>query len=167
MNNVGDDTSPILYEVRVNDQPAIALFNTTASMSVISTRCFNSLKHKPKILQCSRTLRGAAREALIPNGECFLQIKIEKQTFRVRAVIINNLNCNYIIGTAIQRSYHIATGFSIMGRYFLSMNGQMVAQSIPTPTTEPIIKNKGNIKLNPHSLTVVTVKTIPNIDTTQ
>ena len=31
MNKVGDDTSPILYRVRVNDQPATALFDTGAS----------------------------------------------------------------------------------------------------------------------------------------
>ena len=88
MNEVGDDTSMILYRVRVNDQPATALFNTGASMSVISTRFFNSLKHKPKIIKCSRTLKGAGGEARIPNAECFLQIKIGKQTCRDRVVIV-------------------------------------------------------------------------------
>ena len=48
MNKVGDDTSPILYKVRVNDQPATALFYIGVSMSVIATRFFNSLMHKPK-----------------------------------------------------------------------------------------------------------------------
>ena len=53
-----------------------------------------------------------------------------------------------------------------MGRhYFLSVNGQMVVQSITKPTMEPIIKTKGKIKLNPHSITKVSVKTFPNIDT--
>ena len=51
-----------------------------------------------------------------------------------------------------------------MGRHFLSVNGQMVAQSIPTPTIEPIIKIKGKIKLNPHSITIVSVKAPPNIN---
>ena len=83
MNEVGDDTSPILYRVRVNDQPATALFDPGVSMSIISTRFFNSLRHKPKILKCSTTLRQAGGEAPIPKGECFLQIKIGKQTFRV------------------------------------------------------------------------------------
>ena len=63
----------------------------------------------------------------------------------------------------MQRSYHIATGFSITGRHFLSVNGQMLAQSIPTPTVEAIIKNKGKAKLCPHSLTVISIKTPPNI----
>ena len=62
-----------------------------------------------------------------------LQIKIGKQTFRDRVVIVNNLNHNYIIGTVI-KDHHVATGFSITGRHFLSVNGQMVAQSISTPT---------------------------------
>ena len=95
----------------------------------------------------------------------FLQIKIGKQTFRNRVVIVNNVNHDYIIGTSIQRSYHIATGFSVTDRHFLSENGQMVVQSIPTPTIEPIFKTKGKIKLNPNSITVVSVKTPTNVDT--
>ena len=87
--------------------------------------------------------------------------------FRDRIGITNNLNCDYIIGAVIQRSYHVATGFSITGRHFLSVNGLVVMQSILTPTKEPTIKNKGKIKLNPHSMTVVSVKTPPNIDTSQ
>ena len=43
----------------------------------------------------------------------------------------------------------------ITGRHFLSVNGQMLAQSIPTPTMEAIIKNKGKVKLGPHSVTVI------------
>ena len=104
---------------------------------------------------------------MIPKGECFLQIKIGKQTFRDRVVIVNNLNHDYIIGAAIQRSYCVATGFSKTGRHFLSVNGQMVVQCIPTPTIEPIIKNKGKIKLSPYSITVVSIKTPPNINTSQ
>ena len=122
---------------------ATALFDTGASMSVISAKFFNSLKHKPKIITCRRTLRAAGGEALFPKGECFLQTEIGKQIFRDRVVIVQNLSCNYIIGAAIQRSYHIATGLSITGRHFLSVNGQMLAQSIPTPPMEAIIKNKG------------------------
>ena len=118
-------------------------------------------------MQCSRTLRGAGGGALIPKGECFLQIKIGKQTVGHRVVIINNLNHDYIVGAAIQRSYHIATGFSITGRHFLSVNGQIVVQSIPTPTIEPVIKNKDKINLNPYSITVDSVKTPPNIDTSE
>ena len=42
MNEVGDDTSLILYKVRVNEQPTTSPFDTGVSMSVISTRFFDS-----------------------------------------------------------------------------------------------------------------------------
>ena len=70
-------------------------------------KLFDSLKHKPKVLQCNRALRGARGKALIPKGECFLQIKIGKKTFRDWVIIIKHLNCDYIISATIQRSYHM------------------------------------------------------------
>ena len=112
-----------MYRVRVNDQVETALFDTGASMSVISIKFFNSLIHKPKITTCRRILRTAGEEALILKGECFLQIKIGKQIFRDRVIIVENLSHNYIISTAMQRLYCIATGFSITGRHYLSLNG--------------------------------------------
>ena len=136
-------------------------------MSFISTKIFDSLNHKPKIITCSRTLRGTGGESLILKGKCFPKIKIGKQTFRDRVVIVHNLNCNYIIGAAMQRSYHKATGFSIMGRHFLSVNGLVFVQSIPTLTIEAIIKNKGKIKSHTHSITIVSIKTPSNISTNQ
>ena len=141
INEVGNDTSSIRYRVRVNDQTATALCDTRMSMSVISTKYLDSLNHKPKMITCRRTLRPAGGKALIPKGECFLQVEIGKQTFSNRVIIVQNLSHNYIIGTAMQRSYHTATGFSITGRHFLPVNGQMLVQSIPTPMIEAIIKN--------------------------
>ena len=41
----------------------------------------------------------------------------------------------------------------------------MFVQSIPTPTIEPVIKNNGKIKLSQYSITVVSIKTPPNIST--
>ena len=93
--------------------------------------------------------------------------KIGKQTFRDRVVTVHNLNHDYIIGTAIQRSYHVATGFSVTEKHILSINGQMVVQSIPTPTVEQIVKYKGKIELSPHSVTVVSIETPLNISTNQ
>ena len=78
----------------------------------------------------------------MPKGECFLQVKIGKQTIGDRVVILHNLYHDNIIGAAMQRSYHVATGFCVTGRHFWSVNGQMVAQSIPTCTIEPIVKKR-------------------------
>ena len=78
---------------------------------------------------------------------------------------MQNLSHDFIIGAAMQRSYHIAAGFSMTGRHFLSVNGQMLAQNIPTPIMETIIKNKGKIKLSPHLVTEL--KPPPNISANQ
>ena len=86
-----------MYRVRVNNQVTTALFDTGASMSVISAKVFNSLKHKPKIITCRRALRAAGGKALFQKGECFLQIKIGKQIFRDRVIIVQNLSHDYII----------------------------------------------------------------------
>ena len=130
-------------------------------MSVISTRFFNSLKHKPKVLKCSRTLRGVGGEALIPKGECFLQklqIKIDEQIFRDRVVIINNLTTITSLAQQYKDCIMQLQALVLQVGHFLSVNGQMVVQSIPTPTIEPVIKNKGKIKINPHFITIVSVK---------
>ena len=54
--------------------------------------------------------------ALIPKGECFLQIKIGKQTFRDQVVITNNLNHNVelsflqnrTLNFKLETSFHLA-----------------------------------------------------------
>ena len=43
----------------------------------------------------------------------------------------------------------------------------MIVQNISTSTIETIIKNKGKIKLSPHSVTVVSIKTPPNVSANQ
>ena len=44
---------------------------------------------------------------------------------------------------------------------------EMLAQSIHTQAMEAIIKNKGKVKLGPHLVTVISIKTPPNINANQ
>ena len=37
-------------------------------------------------------------EALIPLGECFIQLQIGKRKFQNRVIVIDNFMCNYILG---------------------------------------------------------------------
>ena len=43
-----EDSKPILYKARVNSIPVVALFDTGAGMSVMSSRFFRSIVNKPK-----------------------------------------------------------------------------------------------------------------------
>ena len=72
--------------VRVNNLQVEALYDTDASISVISKCFFDKLLHKPKLMGCNRRISGAGGEALVPVGECFIQLQISKRTFQDRII---------------------------------------------------------------------------------
>ena len=51
-----------------------AVYDTGASISVRSKHFNDRLQNKPKLARCSRNISNASGEALIPIGECFVQI---------------------------------------------------------------------------------------------
>ena len=48
------------------------------------------------------------------------------------------------------------------GRHFTLLNGEMIAQSVSSITTQPIIKCKSRTYLKVHAVTIVAVQTPPN-----
>ena len=88
-------------------------------------------------------------------GECYIKSKIGKRVFKDRVIIIKNLNRDYIIGVAIQHANKMLTSFSTSGRHFISLNGEMIAQSVSLITTQPIIKCKGRTCLKMHAVTII------------
>ena len=111
-----------------------------------------------------RSISGTGGEALIPVGECFIQLQISKSTFQDRVIIIDSLKCNYILGQVLHRNNRFSTGYSISGRHYININGEMIAQSISQATTYPILKNRGNVTLPPMSASVAEIKMpiVPN-----
>ena len=82
---------------------------------------------------------------------------------RDRAMIIKNLNRAYIIGVAIQHTNKMLTSFSMLGRHFISLNGEIIVQSVSLITTHPIIKCKSRTCLQANAVTIISVKTLPNL----
>ena len=80
------------------------------------------------------------------------------------AIIIKNLYRDYIIGVPIQHVNKMLTGFSMSGRQFISLNGEMIVQSVSSITTQPIIKCKSRTCLLVYAVTIISVKTPPNLD---
>ena len=56
------------------------------------------------------------------------------------------------------------TGFSTLGRHFISFNCEMIAQSVSLITTQPIIKCKSRTCLKVYAVTIIAVQTPPNLD---
>ena len=56
------------------------------------------------------------------------------------------------------------TGFSMSGSHFISLNGEMIAQSVSLITTQPILKCKSRTCLKAYTVTIIVVWTPPNPD---
>ena len=149
---------------KINSIPVVTLVDTCAGMSIMSSRFFRSIVNKPKVFKCNRQIGSVGGDPLVPMSECFVDLKIGNKMLRDRAIIIKNLNRDYIIGVAIQCANKTLTGFSTLGRHFISLNVKMTAQSVSSITTQPIIKCKGRTHLQVYAVTIISVKTPPNLD---
>ena len=159
-----EDSKPILYKVQANSIPVVTLFDTGAGMSIMSSKFFRSNVNKPKVFKCNRKIRSVGGDTLVPIGKCYVDLKIGSKVLKDRVIIIKNLNRDYIIGVAIQHANKMLTGFSTLGRHFISLNGKMIVQSMSLITTQPIIKCKSRTCLKAYAVTIISVRTPPNLD---
>ena len=153
-----------MYKVKVNEVEVETLYDTGMSISVMAKHFFDVLQNKPKLIRCNRSISGAGREALIPVGECFIRLQIGKRPFQNRVIVKDNLKHNYILGKVLHGNNKFGTGYSITGRHYITINGEMIAQSISQATTDPILITKGKVTLPPVSVSVVEIKMpkVPN-----
>ena len=146
--------------------PVDAFYDTGMSMSCTAKRFFDTLSMKPKLIPCNRFIVGAGGKTLRLVGECFIYLQIGKRVFRDGVVVINNLRCKYILGQVLHRSYQFGTSYLTTGKHYITINGQVITQSISQPLDYPIVKMKGRITLLPVSVSIVEVKTSKLTNTT-
>ena len=150
----------IKYKVIVNDIPVDALYDTGVSMSCMAKWFFDTLAIKPKLIPCNRSIAATGGKTLRPVGECFIHLQIGERVFRNWVVVIDNLRNKYILGQVLHRSYWFSTSYSTTGKHYITINGQVIAQSILQPLDYPIVKTKGRITLPPVSVSTIEVKTL-------
>ena len=129
--------------------PANVLYNIDASMSCMAKWFFDTLPIKPKLIPCDRYSAGMRGKTLKQVGKCFVHLQIRKRVFRDRVVVIKNLRCKYILGQVLHRSYQFSTWYSTTGKHYITINGQVIAQSILQTLDYPIIKTKGMVTMPP------------------
>ena len=66
----------------------------------------------------------------------------------------------------LHRLYQFGTGYLTTGRHYITINRQVIAQSISQPLDYPIVKTKGRITLPPVSVSIIEVRTPKLADTT-
>ena len=57
------------------------------------------------------------------------------------------------------RNNKFGIGFLITGRHYITINGEMIAQSVSQATNYPILKSKCKVTLPPISVSVLEIKT--------
>ena len=136
----------ILYKVKVKGVDVEALYDTGASISVMSKCFLSTFQSKAKLIKCNRNISGMGGEALIPLAECFLQLQIGKGTFHDRVIVIDNLMHNYILGQVLQRTNRLSISYWTAGRHYITINQEMLAQSISHTMVNPILKVEGKVR---------------------
>ena len=74
-------------------------------------------------------------------------------------MVINNQRCKYILGPVLHRLYQFGTGYLTTDRHYITINGQVIVQSVSQPVDYPTIKTKGRVTLPPVSVSIIEVKT--------
>ena len=110
----------ILYKVKVNNTVVEALYDTGASIRVMSHQIFNNLDNKPNLIPCNRSISGAGGGVLTAVGECFISVKMSSKVFRDRVIVIKNLKGNYILGQVLHRDNRFGTGYTTNGRHYIT-----------------------------------------------
>ena len=95
-----------LYKVQIGELHTDALFNTGALVNEISFKFYSKMQWL-KILPTSRKVVSADSNSLGPIGEVHLRFKIGKVVFNDRLIILNNLQCDIILGLPWQGNYRI------------------------------------------------------------
>ena len=96
---------------------------------------------------------------LILVGECLVQLHIGSKIFRDRVIVMENLTRDYIFGQVLHRANQFGTSYSTNDRHYITLNGELLAQSCLQIVTNPILKAKSKIKLLPSSISVIEVRT--------
>ena len=87
----------MLYKIQIGELQTAALFNTGASINVISFKSFSTLQQQLKVIPTNRKVVSADSNSLGPVGEVHIKFKIGNMVFNDRFIILNKLKCNIIL----------------------------------------------------------------------
>ena len=80
-------------------------------------------------------------------------------------MVIKNLRHKYFLGQVLHRLYQFGTGYLTTGKHYITINRQVIVQSVLQALDHPIIK-KGRVTLLPVSVSINEVKTPKLTNTT-
>ena len=88
----------MLYNIQIGNLHTQAWFDTGASINAISFKFYSSMQQHLKMLPTSRKVVSADGDSLGPVGEVHVKFRIGKVVFNDVFIILNNLQCDIILG---------------------------------------------------------------------
>ena len=98
----------MLYKVQIGKLHTQALFDTGTSINAISFKFYSTMQQQLKILLTSRKVVSVDGYSLGPLGKVHLKLRISKVLFNDVFIILNNLQCDIILGLPWQQNYRIS-----------------------------------------------------------
>ena len=113
-----------LCKIQIGELKTPALFNTGASINVISYQFFSSLQQQLKAILTNRKVVSADGNRLGPVGEVHLKFQIGKEVFHDRFIILNNLQHDIILRLQWQQNYRTGCTWNWEGKHFITIKNQ-------------------------------------------
>ena len=135
-------------------------------MNCIAKRKFDQLPSKPKLLPPSTDLQSANKSKLLNIGECYLSFSIGTKNFYHKFHIVDGLNSEALLGLKWQQQYKISSNWNRNGRHFINLGKEFLASSLSTNRQFPRARTKGNITLQPNSISILEITTPKTLTST-
>ena len=135
------------------------------SINTISSKFFSSLQQQLKVISTNRKVLSADGNSLGPIGEVHLWFQIGNIVFYNRSIILDNLQCDIILGLPWQHNYRIGCNWNQEGKHFITIKNQFLALSIAPHVLRQLAKTKGQCTLQCRSIMWISVQKPQNLNT--
>ena len=156
---VGNPDVKAEYKILVQNNPSTVLFDSEASVPLISEEFYKHFSYAVKLLKHDDTIIVTASGSnLGPVGQCYLTFKLGKKTFTDKIYILWNLEWGVILGLRWIKNYCIVFYWNISGQHYLQCNMEYQCTSLPQSKTSSIVCYASTVCITPKSVAIIPVK---------
>ena len=172
----GDPNSCI---IKINKQKFHALLDSSAAVSLIRTRVYNSLKEKPKLKKQSELLQSVIGDSIDVDGYASLKYELGREKQDHEFFVVRQINRNIILGGDWLKQFGVCISYNLgcirMSKSYVKMEGDGCISSLARLTAHTIIRlqrgefclciakgNKQLLILN--SMNLFPLKTVPSAE---
>ena len=130
-----------------------------ASHNCISKSLWDRIKVSNKLAKPNVILTGAGGSKLFLLGFSEMTCLIGKFIFMEEFAVIDGMVSDMLLGIKWEYRFNIHTGWTQNGNHYISRGKHgFIAESMNRLKTQPIIKTKGEVELNPESIALIEVQ---------